>query len=468
MSRLLSSLHRSAGAPPPSGSPSSAHVPPADEPPPGAPLMNALRWVLFGVLALVAVVALAAYFRGRTPAARETAATAAGVYYCPMHPNVTSDRPGECPICGMSLEKREPGGASSSARGNVPQLTTIHLTPERIQMIGVRTLVAAPGGLAPERELTGFVAPDEERIERLQVRVSGWVQEMNVGAVGDFVARGAPVLTLNSPELFQSESEFLIALAAADSGTHEHDRRLLDAARSRLRIQGVADEEIRRLERTRQASARLTLYSPAAGTVMERGVVSGQYVGPGTPLLTIADLSRVWVLIDVYERDLAMVRPGSHARFESEALPGRTMEGTIDFVYPTVDPNTRTAKARLVLANPNHALRPGTFGTVRVRGAAPRAGLVLPGEAVINTGNERYVFLAHANGHFEPRRVRVGREEGDAVEILSGLAAGDTVVASGSFLIDSESRLEAALGGMDNAGVSPAKTPAADPHRGPR
>jgi len=167
------------------------------------------------------------------------------------------------------------------------------------------------------------------------------------------------------------------------------------------------------------------------------------------------------------------VRAGSRARFESEALPGRTLEGTIDFVYPTVDPNTRTAKARLVLANPGHALRPGTFGTVRVRGTAPRAGLVLPSEAVINTGNERYVFLARANGHFEPRRVQVGREEGDAVEILSGIAPGDTVVASGSFLIDSESRLEAALGGMDAAGSSStrprsAASSTADPHRGHR
>lgn len=441
------------------------HEPESGAPPPGAPLMNALRWVLFAGLLVLAVVAIAAYIRGRSPAARETVAAGAAVYYCPMHPNITSDRPGECPICGMSLEKREPGAAAgTSSQGNVPRLTSVHLTPDRVQMIGVRTLVARPGGFATERELAGFVAPDEQRLARVQLRVAGWVQELNAGRVGDFVARGAPLLTIHSPELFQSETEFLIALAARDSGVHEHDARLLEASRSRLRFMGVPGDEVERLERTRQASSRLTLRSPASGTVLERGVVTGQYVGPDTPLLTIADLSRVWVLMDLYERDLPMVRRGGRARFTSEALPGRTLEGTIDFVYPTVDPETRTAKARLVLDNHDHALRPGMFGTVRVRDTAGRTGIVLPSEAVINTGTQRYVFLAHAGGHFEPRAVRVGREEGDKVEILSGVAAGDTVVASGSFLIDSESRLEAALGGM---GTEDTKG-AADPHRGHR
>lgn len=465
------SVHRSSGGAPPA-------LPPHDpSPPPGAPLMNALRWVLFAALVLLAVVAIAAWFRGRAPATRETVAAGAQVYYCPMHPSITSDRPGECPICGMSLEKRIPGDAGrSSDQGDVPRLTTIHLTPERIQMIGVRTLVAQPGGIAPERELTGFVAPDEQRIARVQLRVAGWVQEVIAGRTGDFVRRGQPLLTIYSPELYQSEREFLIALAAGDSGFHEHDAALVSASLSRLSLLGVPAEEIERLERSREAVTRITLRAPVSGTVMERGVVTGQYVGPDTPLLTIADLSRVWVMVDLYERDLPVVRRGSRARFTSEALPGRALEGLIDFVYPTVDPATRTAKARLVLDNRDHLLRPGMFGTVRVRGTAERAAVVLPSEAVINTGTERYVFLAHANGHFEPRRVRVGREEGDRVEILSGLAPGDTVVASGSFLIDSESRLEAALGGMGDAPAAGPKSGssttgtkgATDPHRGHR
>jgi RND family efflux transporter MFP subunit len=280
---------------------------------------------------------------------------------------------------------------------------------------------------------------------------------------GDLVARGTPLLSIQSPELYQSESEFLIALAARDSGAHEHDKAMLEAARSRLRLQGVPGEEIDRLERTRQASQRLTLRSPVAGTVLERNVLPGQSVGPDTPLLTVADLTRVWVLVDLYERDLAVVRIGSRARFETDALPGRAIEGAVEFVYPTVDPETRTVKARLVLDNHDRSLRPGMFGRVRVRGAAMGGRIVLPSEAVINTGAERYVFLARTGGRFEPRLVVVGREEADGVEIVSGIAAGDTVVASGTFLIDSESRLEAALGGMGGAAPA-AKAPAADPH----
>lgn len=433
--------------------------------PRGAGFMNVLRWVLFAGLLVLAVVALAAYFGGRAPAPGTTASATGDVYYCPMHPSITSDRPGECPICGMSLEKRAPGGADkSAAQGNVAQLTTIYLTPERMQMIGVRTLVAQPGGMAPERELTGFVAPDENRIARVQLRITGWVEEVHASRVGDVVARGAPLVTIRSPELLQNENEFLIALAAADSGMHSHDAALVSAALSRLTVLGVPAEEIERLRRTRQATQILTIRAPVAGTVLERSVLPGQYVGPDTPLIVVADLSSVWVLVDVYERDLPVVRPGNRARFLTEALPGRSREGTIEFVYPTVDPETRTAKARLVLENRDHALRPGMFGTVRVRGTVTGARIVLPSEAVVNTGNERYVFLARAGGHFEPRRVVVGREEGDTVEIISGVAPGDTVVASGTFLIDSESRLEAALVGMGKAEAKPA----ADPHQGHR
>lgn len=440
-----------------------------DDPPRGARAMNVLRWALFAALAVLALVAIVSYVRGRLPAARETAVAGADVYYCPMHPNITSARPGECPICGMSLEKRAPGGASASgAHGNVPRLTTVHLTPDRIQMIGVRTVVAEPGGLAPERELPGFVAPDEQRITRVELRVSGWVQDVIAGNTGEPVERGQPLLTISSPELFQSEQEFVIAMAARDSGSHPHDVALFDAARTRLALLGVPAEEIARLERSRQAVTRLTLRAPVAGVVMDRPVVPGQAVGPGTTLMTIADLSRVWVLADLYERDLPYVRAGSRARFTSDALPGRVMEGTIEFVYPTVDPATRTTRARLALDNPGRALRPGMYGTVRVRGTPARAALVLPAEAVINTGNERYVFLVRPNGHFEPRLVRVGREEGDQVEILAGIAAGDTVVASGSFLIDSESRLEAALGGMNQAPEPGAKPAPPDPHAGHR
>jgi Cu(I)/Ag(I) efflux system membrane fusion protein len=182
------------------------------------------------------------------------------------------------------------------------------------------------------------------------------------------------------------------------------------------------------------------------GTVLERGVVEGQYVGADTPLLTVADLSRVWVLADLYEMDMTRVHVGDEARFTSDAMPGRSIAGRVDFVYPTISNETRTLKVRLSLAN-DGALRPGMYGRVRVAARGARA-LSVPAEAVVNAGEHSYVFLAHAGGHFEPRMVWTGPPEGDRIQILKGVAQGDTVVSSASFLIDSESRLRAAIAGM--------------------
>ncbi|HUK62858.1 MAG TPA: efflux RND transporter periplasmic adaptor subunit, partial [Dongiaceae bacterium] len=222
-------------------------------------------------------------------------------------------------------------------------------------------------------------------------------------------------------------------------------------APERVAVQtGIAAAEIRRLAREGRAASEIALTSPVGGTVIERGVVEGQYVGPDTPLLTVADLSHVWVMADYYEMDVGRVRVGDVARFTSDGLGGRVFEGRVDFVYPTVSSQTRTLRARVDLANPDGVLRPGMFGRVRVVGrAAPT--LSVPSEAVVNTGDHAYVFLAHAGGDFEPRLVWTGMPEGDRVQILKGVAEGDTVVASASFLIDSESRLEAAIAGMSGA-----------------
>uniref|UniRef100_A0A832I567 Efflux RND transporter periplasmic adaptor subunit n=1 Tax=Eiseniibacteriota bacterium TaxID=2212470 RepID=A0A832I567_UNCEI len=481
-----------AGAPPAAASHGAAPGAPAPDPsapPPGARLMNVLRWALFVVLVVVAAVAIWSAV-GPKPGGKPAATASAGeVWLCPMHPQIVQDRPGECPICGMNLEKRaapsaattylcpmhpqivqdrpgecpicgmdlvpkEAGAGASSHAGDVPGLTTIHVSPERVQLIGVRTAVAARRPLGGERELVGFIAPDEGRLARVQLRVAGWVQSLAVSREGERVAAGQPLLTLYSPELFQSEQEFLIELGAGAApgapGGMDHEAGALAAARRRLQLLGLPEDEIARLERTREASTRVAIRAPVAGTVLERGVVEGQYVGPDTPLLTLADLTRVWVVADLYEQDLAHVRAGDRVRFVTDALPGRRWEGRIEFVYPTVSTESRTVRARLTLDNRDGLLRPGMYGRVYVAGGgAPTT--VVPSEAVIRTGEVDYVFLARADGHFEPRRVTLGRSADDWLEILSGLAPGDTVVASASFLIDSESRLEAAIAGMSAA-----------------
>ncbi len=243
------------------------------------------------------------------------------------------------------------------------------------------------------------------------------------------VAVGQPLLSIYSPELYQSEQEFLIELVTRDSLAHgEHEAGGQPASLERLRLLGVPEEEILRLERERVADPVVTLRSRVNGTVLERGVTEGQYVNAGTPLFSLADLSRVWVLA-------------------AGALPGHEFEGRVDFVYPTVSSETRTIKLRVVLDNPEGVLRPGMYGHALVTAGSTPA-LAVPTEAVVNAGEHDYVFLALSGGHFEPRMVSVGLQDGDQVQILKGLAEGDTVVASASFLIDSESRLKAAIAGM--------------------
>jgi multidrug efflux pump subunit AcrA (membrane-fusion protein) len=366
-----------------------------------------------------------------------------------MHPSYTSDRPGDCPICNMALEPApEEASARGAQEGDVPGLTAVHVPAERLQLIGVRLARAERGSVGEGSPLVGFVAPDETRLRRVQLRVSGWVQSLAMDRTGETVRAGQPMLSLYSPELYQTESEFLIAMGdGGDGGGHDRDAH--SAARTRLRLLGVPDEEVARLERDRQASSRLTLRSPVGGTVLERNVVEGQYVGAETPLFTIADLSRVWVLVDLYEMDLGRVDVGDRVRFTADGLPGRVFEGAIEFLSPTVSSETRTVKARVSLVNGDGALRPGMYGQVDLVPHSRGEAIVVPAEAVVQTGDLSYVFLARGDGRFEPRRVWTGRGDGERVVVARGLAVGDTVVASASFLIDSESRLKAAIAGLE-------------------
>ncbi len=437
--------------------------------PPGAGLMNIVRWVLFAGLLLLAAVSVASYVAWRLGEGRTSTATKAALYHCPMHPAYTSDRPGQCPICGMDLERVSADAHAGHSNGDVPGLVGVTLAPERTQLIGVRTAIAARRALDAQVSLVGFVTPDESRLSRVQLRVSGWVQSLQVSRTGSTVRAGQPLLQIYSPELFQSESEYLIERSArAAMPGMDHALSGPAAGHQRLSLLGVPDDELERLERESRASTRLTLTAPFSGTVLERGVVEGQYVGADTPLLTVADLSRVWVLADLYEMDLSRVRVGDPATFTTDGARGRVFESRVEFVYPTVSGESRTVKARLALENRDGALRPGMYGDVRV-GARARVVLAVPDEAVVHSGTHDYVFVAHAGGHFEPRQVGLGTGDDDWAEITRGLAAGDTVVASASFLIDSESRLKAALEGFGaQAGGAGAAVPAPHVHGGAR
>jgi Cu(I)/Ag(I) efflux system membrane fusion protein len=424
--------------------------------------MNAVRWVLFGGLTLLALISIASFVTWRVQLANPSAKSAqAALYHCPMHPSYTSDKPGDCPICNMKLEPVPTSAMSHEGHaGDVPGLAPVQIAANRVQLIGVRTAIVARGALGEGSPLVGFVAPDESRLQRVQLRVAGWVRDVQVNRTGEQVAAGQPMLSIYSPELYQSEQEYLITLGAQGApGAHESGAH--QAAHARLKLLGLPEDEIARLDRERTPSSQIALRSPVTGTVLERNVVDGQYVGADTPLFTVADLSRVWVLVDLYEMDLGRVKVGDRARFRADGLPGRTFEAAIDFIYPTVSSETRTLKARLSLANGDGLLRPGMYGQVDVQSRRGGSSLVVPAEAVVNTGDMSYVFLARGEGHFEPRRVWTGSGDGDRITVLRGLAEGDTVVASASFLIDSESRLKAAIAGLGakSSSGAPASAP---------
>ena len=382
-----------------------------------------------------------------------------GQYTCPMDPEVISDTPAKCPICGMNLEQVPPATSSApedhdmSGMGSspVPGLVPITIEPQRLQLIGVRTGTVGTRSLDGSLRLVGYITPDETRLSDVHVRFNGWVKELSVDQTGQQVSANQKLLSVYSQDLFQAENEYIIARNAtgrtADNALKETHNQLLDAARQRLNLLGVPSEEISRLDTASSPSSELWIRSPFSGFVLEKNVVAGQFIGPDQNLFTIADLSRVWVLADVYERDLASIRIGQTARMTTSAYPGESFEGKVSFLYPSVSEQTRTLKIRIEFANASNRLKPGLYAEVDLAGEGTGV-LAVPADAVMDGGDRQYAFVVHDGTHFEPRLLKLGRSSDDYFEVLSGLAEGEQVVTSANFLIDSESRLKAAIAGM--------------------
>lgn len=418
-----------------------------EPPPPGVGLMGFVRWMLVLCMALLAVVSVVDYAR-----VTQAAAVSAGVqYYCPMHPSVVQDHPGECPICSMTLVRRDEKDTTTSARpetSTVPGLVSVELPADRVQRIGVRTAVARRAPLGEPVRTVGYVSVGEDRTAKIHPRFAGWIERLAVNTTGQAIRRGDVLATIYSPEVLTAQQELLNARRWARNGGDVHSLTggLADDARHRLALLGIASDEIARIERTGAVITALPLRAPVSGVVLSKTAIQGAYVEPSMELFAIGDLSAIWVLADVYERDLPRVRAGVPAHLRLAAWPGESWLGRVDFVPPTVAPDTRTARVRIVFANTDGRLRPGSYGDVTLD-VAPSDGLVIPAEAVVDTGDQQYVFLASEGGRFEPRLVRLGTRRGADVEITDGLSDGDRVVTTANFLIDSESRLRAAISG---------------------
>ena len=398
----------------------------------------------------------------------EGAASVKAQYHCPMHPTIIQDHPGDCPICGMKLVKDEVSGEGSS----VPGLAGIDIDPERQQLIGLKMAEVVRGPVGGQVRTVGRIAIDETRVRRVNVKNGGFVERIFVDFVGKRVKRGDPLFTLFSPELLAAQNELLLALRTratlgATAGAGDSGQALVDAVRRRLALWDVSAAEIERLEETGQPTKTLTFYSPAAGVVTKKDVVEGMRLEAGAMPYEIVDLSAVWVLADVYESELRFVKEKTPATLTLKAFPERTFEGKVVFLDPFLDPQTRTVKVRLTFPNPDGDLRPEMFGEVVLK-TATHEGLIVPADAIIDSGTAKIVFVAQEEGKFQPRQVEVGQSDGTVVEVTRGLQAGEVVVTRANFLVDSESRLRASLNAMSPAADKQPESARVLPASGPQ
>nr|WP_221229554.1 efflux RND transporter periplasmic adaptor subunit [Niveibacterium umoris] len=342
----------------------------------------------------------------------------------------------------------------------------IRISPEKVQKLGVRTVPAEARVLERNVRALGRIEIDERRTVAVAPRFEGWVERLLVNATGQQVARGQLLFEAYSPELVSAQREYAIAargaesLAQGDASAHESMRALADASLARLKNWEVSDTQIKDL--TKQGDARRTLgfRSPVSGVVMEKKALQGMRFMPGDTLFQIADLSSVWAIVDVNEQDIAAVQTGRKASITLNAYPGKTFEGTVSYIYPTLNAETRTVPVRVELANPQGLLKPGLFASMTLSSAPGGSVVTVPTSAVIDSGTRQIVLVQRSEGHFESRGVKLGARSGEFVEVLEGVQAGDLVVVSANFLIDAESNLKTAVQGL-TAASAPSAAPAA-------
>jgi Cu(I)/Ag(I) efflux system membrane fusion protein len=375
-------------------------------------------------------------------------------YRSPMDPQVTSPtfRKDGMGMDYLPVYQDEVAGEAAPVKGQA----TVEIDPARQQLIGLATAEATVGPVGGAWRTVGRVAVDETRVRHVNVKVPGFVERIFVNFVGKAVKKGDPLFDVYSPELLAAQEEYLLALRTRGSlsggGPLGADgEALVEATRRKLALWDVPEKEIQRLARGGEPTKTLTFSSPVSGVVTKKDVVEGAKLEAGAMPYEIVDLSTVWVLADVYESELRYVKEGMPATLTLNAFPGREFRGDVLFVDPLLEPQTRTVKVRLAFANPGGDLRPEMFGEVVLHGA-PREGLRIPQDAVLDSGAEEIVFVAAGAGKLQPRKVRLGASSGGSVEVISGLSPGERVVTRANFLVDSESRLRAALAEMSGGG----------------
>ena len=368
------------------------------------------------------------------------------LYTCSMHPFIIREKPGVCPICGMELIKKIDDSSGSSAQ----PISVDHLSLSQNQrvMANVATVDATMETLNKEINAVGIVQYDQSRQAKVTAWVAGRIERLNINSVGAIVSKGKPVAEVYSPDLVAAQQEYLLAIKSRNqlnnssfTSIAQNGEGLVAAAKERLLLLGVKASQIEALERNGNPTMRLPVFSPFSGVVIEKMVQQGQYVSVGEVLFNIADLSSIWVELEIYENESPYVHVGQQVEIRSQSLSQSSFTGRISFIYPFLDPKTRTLKARVEMANPGITLKPDMFVNAIIKQPLD-SSIVVPVTAVMDTGKRQVVWVESAPGSFESREVRVGQRSNDKIQILSGLNPGDKVAVSGGYLIDSESQLK--------------------------
>jgi len=373
-------------------------------------------------------------------------------YRNPMTPTITSDKPKKDSM-GMDYIPVYADGAGNKTGGNAADDATVAISPAVVNTMGVRTAPVERGPLARRIDTVAYVGYDEDKLHHVHIRTEGWVENLLVKFVGARVKKGDLLFELYAPKLVNAQEEYVQALNTGN-------KFLLPASRARLRALGVPDDLIDRLTQTRKVEQRVKTFADQDGVVQNLNIREGMFIEPATEAMSLVDLSSVWVMADIFEQQLAWVEPGQQAEMRLAAMPDKIWKGQVDYIYPSLDPATRTLKARLRFANPDELLKPNMFADVAIFAAAKENTLSIPREALIRTGAGQRVIMALGAGKFAPREVKAGIESGERIEIREGLTEGEKVVVSGQFLIDSESSIKTSLTRMTPVPTAAGDAPA--------